>query len=220
MKSLILFGSKARHDSEASSDIDLLGVYDGDKIKSISHDSVHLFLYPEKTILDKMTSGDLFALHLKEESIPLYGDDFIFDIFSNFKYKESYNYEISKAIFLASEIAMSYHDINNKKNANKKISWCTRTAIIAISAENREPVFSKKKIASYLDIDGVSSSDIEILINIKNFSSKIPERYLDKLFLFIMHFDYIKKDYEMLLNDPFIKKSICEVTDNKISNWY
>ena len=220
MKSLVLFGSKARHDSEAGSDVDLLGIYDGEKIKSIAHESVHLFLYPEKTILEKMTSGDLFALHLKEESIPLYGEGLIFDIFSKFEYKKSYDYEISKAIFLVSEIAISYNRIKNKKNANKKISWCTRTAIIAMSAENREPIFSKRKIASYLEIPGISASDIEILINIKNFSNKIPEKYIDKIFLFATHFDYIYKDYDRLLNDPFINKSISELENNKNSDWY
>lgn len=220
MKALVLFGSKARHDSDASSDIDLLGVYDGDKIKSITHDSVHLFLYPEKTILEKMKSGDLFALHLKEESVILNGEDYISEIFSKFKYKNSYAYEISKAVFLASEIAMSYHRIKNKGNANKKISWCTRTAIIATSAENREPVFSKKKISNYLEIPGLSAKDIEILINIKSFSRQLPERYIDKILLFVMYFDYIKKDHEKLLSDPFIKKTIRDMTDGEIFDEY
>ncbi|MCE9887089.1 hypothetical protein, partial [Obesumbacterium proteus] len=195
MKSLVLFGSKARHDSDASSDIDLLGVYDGEKIKSISYDSVNLFIYPEKTIVEKMESGDLFALHLKEESIPLYGEEVITEAFSKFKYKESYEYEISMAIFLASEITMSYHMVKNIKNANKKLSWCVRTAIIATSAENRTPVFSKKKLSHYLEIPELSPNDIEVLINIKNFSHKIPDRYINKITTFLMHFNYIKKDY-------------------------
>lgn len=220
MKSLVLFGSKARHDSDATSDIDLLGIYDGDKIKSIIHDSVHLFLYPEKTILKKMKSGDLFALHLKEEAVVLSGEDYISGIFSKFKYKNSYAYEISKAVFLASEIANSYHRIKNKSKANKRISWCTRTAIIATSAENREPVFSKRKISNYLEIPGLSARDIEILINIKNFSRQIPERYIDKVLLFVMYFDYIKKDYGKLLNDPFIKKTIRDMADEKITDEY
>ncbi|EMB3084098.1 hypothetical protein U8233_004136 [Providencia rettgeri] len=220
MKSLVLFGSKARHDSDASSDIDLLGVYDGEKIVSINHDSVHLFLYPEKTILDKMMSGDLFALHLKEESIPLDGKGLMTEIFSVFKYKESYDYEISKAVFLASEIAMSYHGIKNKKSANKKISWCIRTAIIATSAERREPIFSKRKIANYLEIPGLSAQDIEALINIKNFSKKIPEEYIEKLFLFTIYFDYIKKDFNKLICDPFIKKSMKDVIFGEKSSRY
>ncbi|GKV83168.1 hypothetical protein WBW39_13280 [Pectobacterium versatile] len=220
MKSLILFGSKARHDSDANSDIDLLGVYEGKKINSISHDSVHLFLYPESTILEKMTSGDLFALHLKEESIPLYGNDYINNVFSKFKYKESYEYEISMAIFLITEIAMSYNSIKNKKNANKKISWCTRTAIIATSANDRTPVFSKRKIANYINLPGISAHDIEILINIKNFSKKIPKEYIEKILLFAMHFDHIKRDYEKLLSDSFIKNTIRDLSNDRISDEY
>jgi len=220
MKSLLLFGSKARHDSDASSDIDLLGVYEDKKISSITHDSVHLFLYPEITILEKMTSGDLFALHLKEESIILHGEDYINDVFSKFKYKESYDYEISKAVFLIKEIATSYHLIKNKKIANKKISWCVRTAIIATSAEDRNPVFSKRKISNYIKPPGVSAHDIEILINIKNFSKKIPEKYIDKIFSFAMHFDYIKNDYEKLLSDLFIIDTIKDLSNDKSSEEY
>lgn len=220
MKSLVLFGSKARHDSDASSDVDLLGVYDGTKITSITHDSVHLFLYPEETILEKMKSGDLFALHLKEESIALHGENYISDIFSNFIYKKSYEEDISIATFLASEIVTSYDKIKNKKNANKRLSWCTRTAIIATSAENREPVFSKRKIANYLEIPGLSANDIEILINIKNFSRQLPEKYLDKILLLVMYFDYIKKDYIKLLQDPFIRKTISSMYDERVQDEY
>lgn len=220
MKSLVLFGSKARHDSDAGSDIDLLGIYDGEKIKSISHESVNLFLYPEKTILEKMESGDLFALHLKKESIPLYGGEIITEVFSKFKYKENYDYEVSMAIFLASEITMSYHMVKNIRNANKKLSWCVRTAIIATSAKNRNPIFSKKKLSHYLEIPGLSPSDIEVLINLKNFSSPIPDRYIDKITIFLMYFNYIKKDYSKLLSDPFIKSSMRNLNETKSQNTY
>ncbi|MGL6647747.1 nucleotidyltransferase domain-containing protein, partial [Aeromonas caviae] len=53
MKALVLFGSTARHEADFNSDIDLLGVYDGDKIKSICIGTVSLFLYPERTLIEK-----------------------------------------------------------------------------------------------------------------------------------------------------------------------
>lgn len=204
MKALMLFGSKARHDSEPGSDIDLLAIYDGEKIKSIFHGSVHLFLYPEKTLLDKMSQGDLFALHLKEESIVLNGNEVAEKVFSKFKYKNSYDYDISVAVFLASEILMSYHGLKNKKIANKKLAWCLRTVIIATSAGKREPIFGKKKLSNYIKIPDLTSHDIEILINIKNFSNPLPDRYLDKFNIFLKNFDFIKKDYSKLLNESIV----------------
>jgi predicted nucleotidyltransferase len=51
MKALVIFGSKACHDSEPDSDVDLLGVYDGDSVIPKAIDNVHLFLYPEKTYI-------------------------------------------------------------------------------------------------------------------------------------------------------------------------
>ncbi|MGK3384764.1 hypothetical protein ACSLOB_29140, partial [Escherichia coli] len=40
----------------------------------------------------------LLALHLVKESIPIYGADIIKDIYSSFKYKESYIVEINTAL--------------------------------------------------------------------------------------------------------------------------
>ena len=54
MKALVIFGSTARNERSFDSDIDMLGVYDKEKILSVSKESVNLFLYPETTLREKL----------------------------------------------------------------------------------------------------------------------------------------------------------------------
>lgn len=181
MKALVIFGSTARNERSFDSDIDMLGVYDKEKITSISKESVSLFLYPETTLREKMVSGDLFALHLVEESIPIYGSELINDIYSDFKYKDSYIVEINTAIKVSTEILSIYDKPINHKSANKKIAWCLRTIIISISAQNRTPLFSKQKLSDYIKIKGFEPREIFTLINIKNMGKKLPTKITHRL---------------------------------------
>ncbi|MBQ4679221.1 hypothetical protein AerOnIF3_01065 [Aeromonas dhakensis] len=197
MKALALFGSTARHEAEFNSDIDLLGVYDGDKIKSICIGTVSLFLYPETTLIEKMQSGDLFALHLVKESIPIYGCDTLGGIYNCFQYKTNYYSEISNAITLAKKILSTYDSIACKRNSNKKLAWCLRTTIIALSAQNKEPIFSKKTLSEYIEIPKVPANDLLKMINIKNSSVPIPKIFIDYFYSFI---DFFEEKYKTELS--------------------
>lgn len=181
MKALVIFGSTARNERSFDSDIDMLGVYDKEKITAVSKESVSLFLYPEATLREKMVSGDLFALHLVEESIPIYGSEIIKDIYSNFKYKESYIVEINTAIKISTEILSIYDKLRSHKNANKKIAWCLRTIIISISAQDRTPVFSKQKLSDYIKINGFEPRELFIFINIKSMGKKLPPKITHRI---------------------------------------
>ncbi|WP_320738474.1 hypothetical protein [Enterobacter sp. 168J2] len=181
MKALVIFGSTARNERSFDSDIDMLGVYDKEKILSVSKESVSLFLYPETTLREKMVSGDLFALHLVKESIPIYGSEIIKDIYSTFKYKESYTVEINTALKVSTEILSIYDKLRQHKSANKKIAWCLRTVIISISAQDRTPVFSKQKLSEYIKVTGFDSREILILINVKSISKKLPSRIINRI---------------------------------------
>ena len=211
MKALVIFGSKARHDSEPDSDVDLLGVYDGDTVIPKAIDNVHLFLYPEKQILHLMKSGDLFALHLVKESVTIYGEDVINNLFSQFRYKDNYFDEISTARELAMNIVNSYQKIKQVKLANKRLSWCVRTSIIALSANNRDPIFSKRKISEYIAVDGVTSKDVEIMINFKKFSSRLPFSYLSKVVGFFSFFDECNGD----VDQAFIYSNMEKINSDK-----
>lgn len=225
MKALALFGSTARCEREFDSDIDLLGVYDKKIIANSSESIVNLYLYPEKILLEKMESGDLFALHLVKESLPIYGNECLDKIFSKFKYKETYIYEIGVALFIAKIIIRKYNSISNKSLANKKLSWSIRTIIIAISAQDRTPVFSKKSLAEYLTLSSTNPQDLLSLINAKRIKHQLPIEFIEKS---KVTFDEISKNYcidndfsmDPLVLDILIKLGLLMPTEKKSMNFY
>ncbi|WOB99300.1 MULTISPECIES: hypothetical protein [unclassified Providencia] len=180
MKALAIFGSTARNEREFDSDIDMIGIYEGSIIKSVNHANVSLFLYPEKVLNEKMLSGDLFALHLVKESIPIFGEETLNKIYSRFKYKDSYREEMDTSLMLAFKILNLYEELTVFNEANKKLVWSLRTFIISISAQDQTPVFSKKLIAGYLKLLSINSESILRLINMKSMKSKLPKCILNE----------------------------------------
>lgn len=225
MKALALFGSTARYEREIDSDIDLLGVYENNVIHNRSSSLVNIYLYPEKTLIEKMESGDLFALHLVKESLPIYGDELLSDIFSNFKYKENYLHEISIALFISKILIDNYDSIKNKDVANKKLSWCIRTAIIAISAQDRNPVFSKKSLAEYLTLSTIKAHEVLHLINSKRIKYSLPVELIDNYSIFFRELSElynIDSDSYMdpIVSDILIKVGLLASTKKESLNLY
>ncbi len=181
MKALAIFGSTTRHEREPSSDIDLIGLYDEAAVKSITEQSVSLFMYPEKKLVEMMTNGDLFALHLVKEAQPIYGIEIFQRIFSKFNYKENYQQEMNVSLYVADYILKNYEMLKDYSEANKKLSWSLRTFIIAVSAHDRKPIFSKVKISEYLSFPTLTSQDILVAINVKIFKGKLPDSILMKI---------------------------------------
>ena len=181
MKALAIFGSTARHEREASSDMDLIGLYDEAAVKSITEQSVSLFMYPENKLVEMMTNGDLFALHLVKEALPIYGIEIFECIFSKFNYKENYQQEMNISLYVADYILKNYEMLKDYSEANKKLSWSLRTFIIAVSANERKPVFSKVKISEYLSFPNLTSQDVLVAINVKLFKNKLPDNIMIKI---------------------------------------
>lgn len=211
MKALALYGSTARHERDFDSDIDLLGIYDGELIHQRAESIVNIFLYPEKKLIEKMVSGDLFALHLVKESIPIFGEDIIHSIYSHFKYKDDYTSEIGKALFISKIILDNYELASEKSQANKKLAWCLRTIIIALSAQKRCPVFSKKLISEYIQIPNLTSYDIFNLINSKNINKKIPDKIFTDFSIFFNHIEKIVSITKNFSNDPLVINTLINV---------
>lgn len=204
MKALALYGSTARYEREIDSDVDLLGIYDGDIIHQRSQSIVNIFLYPENLIIEKMSSGDLFSLHLVKESLPIFGEDVLNSIFSKFKYKDNYLKEIGVALFISKLILGNYDVIVKKSLANKKLVWCLRTIIIALSAQDKTPVFSKKLLSEYIEIPQLTQSDILNLINTKNVKRNISKKTKVEFLLFFNHIERILPLKENFVHDPLV----------------
>jgi len=82
--SLVVFGSYARGDDDTFSDLDLLGIVRDDKKFSTPFRDINLSIYSLGQLRDLMKAGDLFALHLKEEGMPLFGDDIFYSLAKDF----------------------------------------------------------------------------------------------------------------------------------------
>ncbi|TBW33074.1 nucleotidyltransferase domain-containing protein [Siculibacillus lacustris] len=167
---LSLFGSRARGDNNSNSDVDLLAVVDDNTMKSKSISKSNFAFYPIAFIENMFKSGDLFALHLKMESITIYDPTKVMDRLKNsFMYKSTYYNERNNAIdagYLLIRMLKNGRDIHD---INKKLSWCVRTILIAESAELRAPKFSIDSLAA-------ENEEIRALIRIKD--SPRPETHI------------------------------------------
>jgi len=206
--SLVVFGSYARGDDDTFSDLDLLGIVRDDKKFSTPFRDINLSIYSLGQLRDLMKAGDLFALHLKEEGMPLFGDDIFYSLAKEFVYKEDYYDKIMEALCLGRLIIDGCSEIKNWAIANKRIAWSVRTVIISLSAMNRTPVFSKKLISKFISIPDLVSDDILSLINIKN-NNELDCNVIRMARIF---FDYISENYgfncDIKVDFSFIKKTM------------
>jgi len=176
IKCLVLFGSHARGDHDLHSDIDLLGIDNSYDYGVTSIGTTNLSLYSEDKIKQMMIEGDLFALHIKEEGVCIYNSEAFNDLKRHFTYKESYSVDIYTSYFLAKKIFERKHEIKDWKFANRRISWCIRTFLISLSAENKLPVFSKSAISKFamelVDKNKISADEFYCLIDAKSHAKK------------------------------------------------
>ena len=172
LKCLILFGSHARGDQTIESDIDLLGINESKKFTVRNIDSVNFSFYSPTKALDMSCNGDLFFLHIIKEGKCLFNEVFFTQLKSSFRFKNSYIDEASVAFYLALKIFENKDKIINWPVANKRISWCVRTILIALSAENKTPYFSKSQLSLALINNGFSFEDSILLIDAKNKKEK------------------------------------------------
>ncbi|HFS2635732.1 TPA: nucleotidyltransferase domain-containing protein, partial [Escherichia coli] len=97
IKSLVIYGSTARGDQTEASDVDMFAIYDGLHYKMIVKGKLNIAMYPVALAKKIMEGGSLFALHLKEEGLPIFNEELFESISSSFKYKENYSDDIDTA---------------------------------------------------------------------------------------------------------------------------
>ncbi|OAT30048.1 hypothetical protein M976_01168 [Buttiauxella ferragutiae ATCC 51602] len=191
LKCLILFGSHARGDIDIHSDFDLLGIDDSKDYTVKDVGKVNFSLYSSSEALKLSSEGNLFFLHIITEGKCLFNEDFFSQLKSVFSYKESYLEDAIIAYFLAEKILEKKEIITNWVIANKRISWCVRTILIAISANNRNPIFSKYELASVAFKNKYSSQQSITLIDAKSKDSR-DENILFLLTEFLIEYIYLK----------------------------
>lgn len=148
--SLALYGSRARGDFNNFSDIDLFAITNEEHYKMIVDGNSNLACYPDKLVLQRAVSGDLFILHICEEAKEIYcGGVGIEDVRSAFRYRDDYMHEKLCAAELAWFLMDFSTSFRNALLLNKRMAWCVRTILIASSAEIRTPVFSREGLADF-----------------------------------------------------------------------
>jgi hypothetical protein len=148
--SLALYGSRARHDEDADSDIDLFAISDEPEYRMIVKGNANIANYPRSLALERAGQGDLFMLHIVSESKTLYdpGGD-IEQLKKGFTFRSSYESEIKFASDIAWMLIEHAHSSDNFSFINRRIAWCVRTILIARAANLRRPIFSAKGLAEF-----------------------------------------------------------------------
>ena len=206
---ILLFGSLARADESEGSDTDLLMIKLQDETRRISVGRLSLFLYPWRTLKQNARDGDLFVCHLVREAKALMDPNgYLPRLKEAFQYRSDYMADIAWATDLGWYLARFGAELNSNLLA-RRVLWCTRTILIARSANRRDPIFAPQLLAEQTR----SSSGKELLLR-RHITRKNAElrRYL-RLFL-----------EEETSPDPFNRQADqtqfmerFEVTSNKVA---
>ncbi|MDR6182769.1 anti-phage Hailong system nucleotidyltransferase HalB [Asaia bogorensis] len=147
IEALMLFGSAARGDSDANSDIDMLAVNEHGKpfTRKISNFELQIMQFSD--LFSMAQRGDLFAIHLCLEGKVIVDRRGLFPLIRNsLIIKTSYKTEISWAIDLAKYL-LEFGASKDLPLVNKRIAWCVRTIAIASLMEQNKPIFSPRLLA-------------------------------------------------------------------------
>jgi hypothetical protein len=181
--SMALYGSRARNDYTADSDTDLFAITNDDRYQMVFHGTTNIACYPQNLAMSRAEGGDLFFLHIVREAVVIYDPDLSFEkMQSAFKLRASYSDEILKATELGIALLYNLEKFKNYFFINKRLVWCIRTILIALSAENGNPVFSAKELASAFD-----DNEIESLLSAKKETGYLSDIYKTFRQKFIMY---------------------------------
>ena len=200
--SIILYGSMAREEHAADSDVDLLLVTSDSRPRHANVDNVSLSFYSIDDLVNKAIAGDLFILHVLLEGRVLHDPTQAMDLVrQGFRQKSSYEAEIRAASDLAWMIVRFGQEFDARLAA-KRITWCVRTILIAMSVQMGIPTFSSEgmiKIAPFLEtamllrqknnnIDDTSFMNLKSFINKYNFVD--PCMFAEKADDYYAHFEH------------------------------
>ena len=182
----VVYGSRARGDFTHASDFDVLLVEtDTGRFSSTSVGGVNCHTYSNEQLFAFAGAGELFALHIASEAIPLFDNSGFLPAFKEaFRFKESYRSDISYASEVGWLLTMGRESFGSAPYVNRRIAWVVRTILIASAAEQRKPVFSARALA---DLSG--NAALEDLISVKDDDNFNP-RALERLREFLIVYGY------------------------------
>jgi predicted nucleotidyltransferase len=168
---LVLYGSRARGDYAAGSDVDLLGLTREGAPTRRTAGKVTLSCYPLEHVIGRARAGDLFAFHIVSEGRVLYEREAVFErIVGAFALRSDYSREIA----LASDVGwlLLHHRarVRDPRRLNERMAWCTQTMLIARAANRGLAVFSAAGLAAF-----AGSDDVALVIANKHAADARPQ---------------------------------------------
>jgi hypothetical protein len=146
---ILLFGSRARRDEARGSDTDLLLVVPNGEPKHISRDNFSMFLYAWPKLVADAEQGDLFVCHLVKEAEPIFDPgNRLGQLRAAFRLRSDYADVIRHACDLGWFLDRFGHELDTGIVARRMI-WCTRTILIAKSAQAGNPTFAPHALAAF-----------------------------------------------------------------------
>lgn len=178
---LILYGSKARGDSRANSDVDLIFASNGEELGAPSQaNGVSVHRYPKGWLEKGAAAGSLFAYHVAFEGSGLEDpQDFLGRLRGLFQRKASYTKDIRIAS-LVMKMLME-RDWTYNFDARRRFFWALRTVLIGASAEVGTPVFSAEPMERLSAINGLAAliqeRDTAAFADCRALGTKVLDRY-------------------------------------------
>lgn len=154
---LLLYGSKARGDARAGSDVDLLLALDGDELQppTASH-GVSLHRYPKGWLEKSARAGTLFAYHVVFEGVALEDPNgFLEHLRGTFQTKPSYQEELLLGALVMKLLLEA--DWGSNFAARQRFFWALRTVLIAASTRAGPPAFAAGRLEALMGVSGLAA---------------------------------------------------------------
>jgi len=153
---LLLYGSRARGEFRAESDVDLLlALEDGDPGASSTANGVSLHRYPQHWLKASARAGSLFSYHVAFEGVALEDQgDFLGVMRSLYVPKPSYEGDLILGALVMKLLLEK--DWGANFAARRRFFWALRTVLIAVSTRVGEPTFASTTLEAKTKISGVA----------------------------------------------------------------
>ena len=155
---LLLYGSCARGDHDAHSDVDLTAITSKHTPERVTIGRTTTMAYPLDHALRAARSGGLFAFHLVSEAKVVFETEPIFArIQRAFRFRDDYT-PVIRMCSEAGWFLLRHHEMAvSTRKFNQAVAWCTREMLIARAATVRLPVFSADGLARFAGCSAVAS---------------------------------------------------------------
>ena len=147
---VLLYGSRARGDATADSDVDLLVTTTGGRPYVSDSGRIAISCYPFDVMLRRARCGDLFAFHLVSDAKVLFERrPVLARLRRAFTFRADYRREIRMASDVGWCLLHHASRVADEPAFNRRMAWSAHTMLVGAAAEQRRAVFSADGLAAF-----------------------------------------------------------------------